>query len=61
MQLGHGRDYAWSITSAEADTVDTFAEVLCEDEFHYLYKGQCLAMEKLVIPELGHLAFEVAR
>jgi acyl-homoserine lactone acylase PvdQ len=47
VQLGHGRDYAWSITSAEADTVDTFAEVLCEDEFHYLYKGQCLAMEKL--------------
>jgi acyl-homoserine lactone acylase PvdQ len=47
VQLGHGRDYAWSITSAEADNVDTFAEVLCEDEFHYLYKGHCLAMEKL--------------
>jgi acyl-homoserine lactone acylase PvdQ len=47
VELGHGRDYAWSITSAEADNVDTFAEVLCEDEFHYLYKGQCLAMEKL--------------
>ncbi len=47
VQLGHGRDYAWSITSAEADNVDTFAEVLCGDEFHYLYKGQCLAMEKL--------------
>jgi hypothetical protein len=45
--LGHGRDYAWSITSAEADNVDTFAEVLCSDEFHYLYKGQCVPMEKL--------------
>jgi acyl-homoserine lactone acylase PvdQ len=45
--LGHGRDYAWSITSGEADNVDTFAEVLCTDEFHYMYKGQCLAMEKL--------------
>jgi hypothetical protein len=45
--LGHGRDYAWSITSAEADNVDTFAEVLCGDEVHYLYRGQCLPMEKL--------------
>jgi acyl-homoserine lactone acylase PvdQ len=47
VQLGHGRDYAWSATSAEADNVDTFAEVLCQDEFHYVYKSQCLAMEKL--------------
>jgi acyl-homoserine lactone acylase PvdQ len=47
VQLGHGRDYAWSATTATSDNVDTFAEVLCEDDFHYLYKGQCLAMEKL--------------
>jgi acyl-homoserine lactone acylase PvdQ len=47
VELGHGRDYAWSITSAEADDVDTFAEVLCQDEVHYLYKGECLPMEKL--------------
>jgi acyl-homoserine lactone acylase PvdQ len=47
VELGHGRDYAWSATTATADNVDTFAEVLCQDEFHYLYKGQCLAMEKL--------------
>ncbi|HEX2127007.1 MAG TPA: penicillin acylase family protein, partial [Thermoleophilaceae bacterium] len=46
-QLGHGRDYAWSATTATADNVDTFAEVLCEDDFHYLYRGRCLAMEKL--------------
>ena len=45
--LGHGRDYAWSATTATADNVDTFAEVLCQDDFHYLYKGQCLAMDKL--------------
>lgn len=45
--LGHGRDYAWSATTATADNVDTFAEVLCQDDFHYLYRGQCLAMEKL--------------
>jgi len=45
--LGHGRDYAWSATTANSDNVDTFAEVLCKDNFHYLYKGKCLAMEKL--------------
>jgi acyl-homoserine lactone acylase PvdQ len=47
IQLGHGRDYAWSATTATADNVDTFAEVLCQDDFHYLYRGRCLAMEKL--------------
>jgi acyl-homoserine lactone acylase PvdQ len=47
VELGHGRDYAWSATTATADNVDTFAEVLCQDEVHYLYKGQCVPMEKL--------------
>lgn len=47
VQLGHGRDYAWSATSAGSDNVDTFAEVLCKDSFHYRYRGKCLAMEKL--------------
>lgn len=47
VELGHGRDYAWSATTATADNVDTFAEVLCQDEFHYQYKGECLPMEKL--------------
>src|SRR3954454_7190695 len=31
VQLGHGRDYAWSATTATSDNVDTFAEVLCQD------------------------------
>jgi len=47
VELGHGRDYAWSATSASADNVDTFAEVLCRDAFHYLYRGKCKPMEKL--------------
>lgn len=47
VQLGHGRDYAWSATSAGSDNVDTFAEVLCKDKFHYRFRGKCLAMEKL--------------
>ena len=45
--LGHGRDYAWSATTATSDNIDTFAEVLCQDDFHYLYKGQCRPMEEL--------------
>ncbi|HEU4706545.1 MAG TPA: penicillin acylase family protein [Solirubrobacterales bacterium] len=47
VELGHGRDYAWSATTATSDNVDTFAEVLCKDSFHYRYRGKCLAMEKL--------------
>jgi acyl-homoserine lactone acylase PvdQ len=47
VELGHGRDYAWSATTSTADNIDTFAEVLCQDETHYLYKGQCVPMEKL--------------
>jgi acyl-homoserine lactone acylase PvdQ len=47
VQLGHGRDYAWSATTATTDNIDTFAEVLCEDDFHYMWKGECRAMEKL--------------
>ena len=51
VELGHGRDYAWSATTATSDNVDTFAEVLCKDKFHYLYNGKCLKMEKLVKKE----------
>ena len=47
VELGHGRDYAWSATTSTADNIDTFAEMLCQDEFHYLYKGNCVPMEKL--------------
>jgi acyl-homoserine lactone acylase PvdQ len=47
VELGHGRDYAWSATSAGSDNIDTFAEVLCRDKFHYRYRGKCKPMEKL--------------
>src|SRR4051794_1861194 len=49
VQLGHGRDYAWSATTATSDNIDTFAEVLCQDAYHYLYKGRCRAMDKLTV------------
>jgi acyl-homoserine lactone acylase PvdQ len=47
VELGHGRDYAWSATTAGSDNIDTFAEKLCQDDFHYEWRGKCVAMEKL--------------
>src|SRR5204863_7265040 len=52
---GHGEDYAWSATTAAQDIADTFAVPLCDpsgaqpkiDSDHYLFHGQCLAMETL--------------
>src|SRR3954468_23687532 len=46
VQLGRGRDYAWSATSAGQDITDTFAVPLC-DASHYRFRGQCLPIEKL--------------
>jgi len=42
--IGRGPDYGWSFTSSQSDNIDTFAETLCGDDHHYLYKGQCSAM-----------------
>jgi acyl-homoserine lactone acylase PvdQ len=55
VQLGHGRDYAWSATSAQQNIDDTFAVPLCNPgggraslrSDHYLLHGRCVAMEKL--------------
>jgi acyl-homoserine lactone acylase PvdQ len=55
VQLGHGRDYAWSATSAGQDIIDTFAVRLCEADGSkptlastgYLHHGECLPMELL--------------
>jgi len=51
VELGHGRDYAWSATTATSDNVDTFAEVLCQGNFSYVYRGKCKPMEKLQTTE----------
>jgi acyl-homoserine lactone acylase PvdQ len=53
VQLGHGRDYAWSATSAGQDIIDTFAVDLCEpgggtatvDSTSYMFRGRCTAMD----------------
>jgi acyl-homoserine lactone acylase PvdQ len=47
VQLGHGRDYAWSATSAGQDIIDTFAVRTCQDSMHYSFRGQCLPVEVL--------------
>ncbi len=47
VELGHGEDYAWSATTSTSDNIDTFAEVLCRDAYHYMYKGQCLPMQEI--------------
>jgi acyl-homoserine lactone acylase PvdQ len=53
VSLGHGRDYAWSATSAVQDMVDTYAVPLCEpggapptvDSMHYVFRGECRPIE----------------
>ncbi len=55
VQLGHGRDYAWSATSAGQDIIDTFAVRLCEPDgsrptlasMSYRFKGRCLPIDVL--------------
>lgn len=51
VELGHGPDYAWSATTATSDNVDTFAEILCQGSFSYVYRGRCRPMEKLQTTE----------
>ncbi len=55
VQLGRGRDYAWSATSAGQDNIDQFALDLCNadgspattESDHYLYRGSCRPIEVL--------------
>jgi acyl-homoserine lactone acylase PvdQ len=48
MLIGHGTDYAWSLTSAGADIIDTYAERLCGgSKTKYTYNGKCRSMEKV--------------
>ena len=48
MLIGRGADYAWTLTSAGADIIDTYAEKLCGGSTtKYVYKGKCRKMEKV--------------
>jgi acyl-homoserine lactone acylase PvdQ len=43
--IGRGQDYAWSLTSAGSDLIDTYVETLCGgSKTKYRYKGKCLKM-----------------
>jgi hypothetical protein len=62
VELGHGRDYAWSATSSGQSIIDTFAVPLCNpgggrpsiDSGYYLLHGQCVQMETLTRSESWH-------
>ncbi|MFL5883568.1 MAG: penicillin acylase family protein [Thermoleophilaceae bacterium] len=43
--IGRGRNYSWTLTSANNDIVDQFVETLCGgSDFKYMYKGRCRDM-----------------
>ena len=52
--IGRTQNYAWSLTSANHDVRDVFAEQLCNPDgsaptrasTHYLFKGECRAFEE---------------
>jgi len=59
--IGRTQDYAWSLTSANQDVRDVFAEVLCEpdgstptrDSGYYLFEGECIPFEIFDAGTLG--------
>jgi acyl-homoserine lactone acylase PvdQ len=52
--IGRGEDFAWSLTSAGSDLIDTFAEQLCGgSKRKYRYKGRCLKMKRVTVGEIG--------
>ncbi|WP_372788411.1 penicillin acylase family protein [Paraconexibacter sp.] len=52
--IGRGKDFAWSITTAQGDNTDTFAERLCEpdgspatlESAHYVRGKTCVPLEQ---------------
>ena len=59
--IGRGPDYAWSLTSAGSDLIDTYVETLCGgSRTRYVYKGRCRRMERVdagVIAGSGRVVF----
>jgi acyl-homoserine lactone acylase PvdQ len=61
--IGRTRDYAWSLTSANQDVRDVYAEVLCEPDgseptrasTHYEFEGECIPFEVFDAGMLGDL------
>jgi hypothetical protein len=59
--IGRTEDYAWSLTSANQDVRDVYAEILCEpdgstptrESGHYEYEGECVPFEQFDAGTLG--------
>ncbi len=59
--IGRGRDFAWSLTSEDAENTQTFLEKLCNpdespptrESTHYLYNGECVAFHTFDAGEIG--------
>jgi acyl-homoserine lactone acylase PvdQ len=59
--IGRGRDFAWSLTSADSQNEQQFLEKLCNPNHsrptraskHYWYKGRCRAMRLFDAGQLG--------
>ena len=59
--IGRTPDYAWSLTSANQDVRDVYAEILCEPDGstpsrgsgHYEYEGECVPFEQFDAGTLG--------
>jgi acyl-homoserine lactone acylase PvdQ len=48
MLIGRAAKYAWSLTSAGNDIIDTYAETLCGgSKYKYEFKGKCKPMQKV--------------
>ncbi len=67
--IGRGRDFAWSLTSADSQNEQQFLERLCNPDgsrptraaTHYVYKGRCVAMRLVDAGRLGPGAGQPAR
>lgn len=62
--IGRGAEFASTLTSAESDIVDEYAETLCGgSDQRYVYKGRCRTMEHVDAGTIGsgagarHIAF----
>lgn len=43
--IGRGRDFAWTVTTAQGDNSDVFAEELCADGRSYRHRGRCVPLQ----------------
>ncbi|MGO9489677.1 MAG: penicillin acylase family protein [Solirubrobacteraceae bacterium] len=67
--IGRGRDFAWSLTSEDAENTQTFLEKLCNpdespptrESTDYIYHGECIPMHQFDAGELGASGSEPAR